>query len=315
LSASSVSARCRLVASRLDNDSRKRTSSSLKCLGSLEGTDGGATGEQRHREPAGQAGVEVGPGHDEAPFAAVVGDDHRPALREQEARGGVGAVGHAIAELFAFDQSHAAMDAELEPVRLEQQHDRQLDLQGLGRDHRHLLQQHLRIAGVDGEPAEQGQMLAETRALQRLLHARIGADVADRRHHQRQAMVLQRTERDLDHHLGAVATPGHELHLRSHRPRHGLSPVGLAKRCVTRANAVRHQCVHRHADQLFDRIAEQERRRGICQHDDACGIGDDQCVGIGDEQGAKDAVFVEVRSEVRERGGRRGHGMRRFSPS
>ena len=174
---------------------------------------------QRHRQHAGQPCIEVGTRYGEALLAAAVGDDDRPALRQHEAGWRVGAVGHACAAPLAVDEARCAGDTEFEPVAFEQVHDRHIDLQGLGGDRGHTVQQHMRVARIDRDAAELRQMFAVARALQCLLDARIGADVANRRNDEGQAVSLQRAERNLDHHLAAVLALGHELHLRAHRPR------------------------------------------------------------------------------------------------
>ncbi|MCY1538213.1 hypothetical protein D9M68_737410 [compost metagenome] len=88
-----------------------------------------------------------------------------------------------------------------------------------------MLERHLQIACVDGQSAQPGQVLAVTGALQRLLHTRIGADVADRGHHEGQAVVLQRAERDLDHDLTTVLAFGQ--HTRPVQQIQMLGQVGL----------------------------------------------------------------------------------------
>lgn len=46
-------------------------------------------------------------------------------------------------------------------------------------------------------------------------------------------------------------------------------------------------------DELVDRVSEQGCGRGVGEHDRAAQIGNDQRIGIGREQGAKDAFLVE----------------------
>ena len=232
--------------------------------------------------------------HAEAPLGAVVGDDDGLALRDHVPGRHVGPVRHARAQPFAFDQAHAARHAELEAVRLEQEHHRHFHLQGLRGHLRHLLQQRLRIARIGCQPRDVGEAFAVAGALQRLLHARIGRDVADRRHDERQPVALQRAQCDLDHHLGPVLAPGHQLHAGSHRPRTRIAAVRIAERAMAGPHAVGHERIDVHPDELVGGVAQRAGGGRIREHDRAARIGHDERVGRGKEQRAKDAAFVEV---------------------
>ena len=113
--------------------------------------------------------------------------------------------------------------------------------------------------------------------------------------HERKAVALQRAESDLDHHLGAVPASGDEVHLRAHRPLPRVAAVGVSVGRVSGPDRVGHECIDRHGDELFGRVAEQLRRRRVGHHDPAGGVGDDQRIGIGREEGAKDRAFVDAR--------------------
>src|SRR5437868_1796223 len=96
------------------------------------------------------------------------------------------------------------------------------------RQSRRMLQQLPRIALIDGEAAELRKMFAVTRPLQSLPDTWIGIDTANGRHYERQAVILQRAERNLDHDFVAGFVLGDEVHLRSHGPRTWRATVGVA---------------------------------------------------------------------------------------
>ena len=178
-------------------------------------------------------------------------------------------------------EADTACHAEFEAVAFQQVKNRALHLQGFGRHGRHLLQQDFGVACVDGQPPHLRDELAVAGALQRLLDARIGADVADGRHHVGQPLVLQRAQRDLDLHLGAVTALGHQVHLRAHRPRTRVAAIVVAVGGMARANALGHQRLHRQAAQLLQRVAEQAACRRVGEHDAAPGIDQQQRIRIG----------------------------------
>ncbi|MNS68183.1 hypothetical protein D3C72_1014570 [compost metagenome] len=257
---------------------------------------------QRHGQCADQAGLEVSGRHGEAALFAVVRDHDGAALREHVAGLRVGPVGDAQADAFVGDQAHAAGQAELALAAVEQPHHRHLDLQRGRDDVGHLRQHHLQVARVDRQPAQLGQVFAVTRALQRLLHARVSADVADRGHHEGQALVLQRAQRDLDHHLAAVLALGDELHVGAHRARARRAAVGFAECRVARADAVGHQRFHAQAHELVGRVAEHGGGRGVGQHDAARLVDHQQRIGVGGEQRAEHAAFLDARGQAGNRG-------------
>ena len=162
-----------------------------------------------------------------------------------------------------------AGDAQLALVLLEQVDDGHVDVERRHRAHGHVIEQHLGVARVDRQPAELREVLVVVSALQRLLHARVGADVADRSDDERQPVVLQRAQRDLDHDLAAVLAPGDEFGLLAHGPGPRLSREGAAVGRVLRTNVVGYQLVDLQAHQLVDRVAEQRRRRRIGENDAA----------------------------------------------
>ncbi len=104
-----------------------------------------------------------------------------------------------------------------------------------------------------------GEMFAVPRTQHRLLDSRISADVTNRRHDERQALVLQRAQRDLDHDLAAVLALGHEFHLRPHGPGAWRARVGLAIGRMARANAVGHQDVDIQSHDLVRPVSQQQR--------------------------------------------------------
>ncbi len=117
---------------------------------------------------------------------------------------GVGPVGHGHADGVARQQTDAADQSKLQAVAVEQEEHRGIGLQCLRGNGRALVQHHLRLAFVHCQAAQLGQVLAVARVAQRLLHARIGGNVADGGHHVGLALVVQRAQRDLDHDLAAV---------------------------------------------------------------------------------------------------------------
>ncbi len=208
-----------------------------------------------------------------------------------------------FAERRLSEFARRAAGHELLAIAFEQVDHRRLHAQRLAGDARHLLDQHLGIARVDRDAAEAGQMLAVARPLQRLLDARIGPDAAYRRDHQRNSLALQRTQRDLDHHLAAVLALGHQLHLRPHRARAGSVRIGLPVGRVARPDAVGNERVHREARHLAGAIPEQRLHGRIGHHDDAALVHHQQAVGIGGEQRAEDVFGIDAGRQRRRDGG------------
>jgi hypothetical protein len=151
----------------------------------------------------------------------------------------------------------------------------------------------MRIACVDGQAPDLGHAFAVARALQCLLHARVGADAADRGHHQRRLRVLKRAEGDLDHHLAAVAASRHQIHVGAHRARAWLATIGVAILGMARAHRVGHQPIDRQAHQFVGAIGEQLARRRVGKHDDAVVVHQQQRIGIRREQRAVDRLDVQ----------------------
>ena len=269
---------------------------------------------RRHRERARQAVRTVRGGHFEACLGGVVVDQHRPAFGQHEAGRRVAPVRHQRARLLFRQEPHAAGHAQLQSAGLGQEDDRHVGLEGLGGHCGHVLQQQLRIARVHREAADLRHALRIARALERLLHARVGADIADRRHDVGQAIALQRRERDLHHHLGAVSPACHELHLRAHRPGTRVLAIGLPVGRVARPDRVRHEGLHRQARQLAHLVAEQRCGRRVGQPDDAAGVHQQQRIRIGDEERAEHCALVEPGRQF-ERGQGRGHGVRPSLPA
>jgi hypothetical protein len=246
--------------------------------------------DQRHREGADQPLLQVIGRHREALLGAVVGHRHRPSLRQHEAGRCVGAVRPAAAEAFDVEQADATGHVEFQPAGFQQEDDRRIDLQRVGRDRRHLLQQQLRVARVDCQPTHLRDELAVASALQRLPHPRVGLDAAHGRDDERLPFDLQRAERDLDHHLAAVAALRDQFHLHAHRARFRLVAVGLAVGRMARADRVRHQRLHRQAGEFAGTVAEQPLCFRVGHHDAAAAVDQQQRVRVGTEQRAIDRI-------------------------
>ena len=205
---------------------------------------------------------------------------------------GVGPVGHGHADGVAMQQTDAAGQPEVQAVAVEQEEHRGIGLQGLRGDDRPVVQHHLRLALVDRQASELGQVLAVAGAAQRLLHARVGADVADGGHHVGLAMVVQRAQRDLDHDLAAVLAPRHQFHLHAHRPRPRCLGVAAPVVGMAAADGLRHQRIDVQADEFVCGIAQQPRRRRVGAHDMTVGVDHQQRVRVGDEQRQQQRVGV-----------------------
>ena len=110
-----------------------------------------------------------------------------------------------------------------------------------------------------------------------------------------QAVLPQRAQRDLDHDLAAVTALGDQIHLRAHRTRPRVACVGFAIGSVARADAVGHQRIDRHPDQL---VASNSRattpRPGLASTMTPLRVDQQQRVGIGGEQRAEDGQVVEA---------------------
>jgi hypothetical protein len=102
----------------------------------------------------------------EALFGAVVLDDDRAPLRDDAAERCRALVRDQRADPFSGQQASAAANAELETVRFEQEHGREIDRECLRGDLGNVLQQDLGVARVDREPADLREVLAVARALQ-----------------------------------------------------------------------------------------------------------------------------------------------------
>ena len=152
----------------------------------------------------------------------------------------------------------------------------------------------MQIRHVDSVPAELRQMLGIARTLQRMLDARIRSDAADGGHDQRQPVVVERAERNFDHHLAAVAPFGDQVHLRSHRALAWVRGIALAVCSMARASRVGHQRVDRHAHQFICGVAEQLLGGRVGQHDHAALVDHQQRIGIGGEQRAEHGAIVEA---------------------
>ena len=122
-----------------------------------EDPDGAPEVGDRHRDRARQPGVEIRALHGEPALGRVVGNDHRAALGEDEAERGVGAIGDQLGDRLARQLTRHAGDAQLETARLQQIDARHIDLERLGGDLGHAVEQHLRIARVDREPPDAGR--------------------------------------------------------------------------------------------------------------------------------------------------------------
>jgi hypothetical protein len=190
-------------------------------------------------------------------------------------------------------------------VGFEQCHQRRVDLQTVGGSLAQLLDQLAGVAAVDRHAPDLGHVLAVAGPQQGLPDAWVGADAADRGHHVGQALVVQRAERDLDHHLAAVAAARHQVHLRAHRARPRVVRVGAAEGRMFGPDRIGHQRVDRQAVQFTGPVAQQPAGFGVGQHDRAAGIDQQQRVGVGLEQRPvqqRHAVDGAVRSEVGEVG-------------
>ena len=273
-----------------------------------EDADGPATIGDRDRERARQAGVEIALRHGEAPLARVVGDDDGAPLRQHESERGVRAIGDELVEPLAGHGADRAGDAKLEKVALEQVDHGDIDLQRPRRQDGHLVQQFLRVPRVDGHAAEHRQLLAVLRLAQRLLDARIGADVADGRHDEGPAAALERAQCDLDDDLRAILAPRHEIGALAHRTRPRVATEGVAIARVLRPDRLGNERLHRQPDQLVDGIAEQDRRRRIGQDDGPARVSDHEGIRIGFEQHPIEIDVLAFGKEARGGDGRGAHG-------
>ena len=192
-------------------------------------------------------------------------------------------------------------------VRLEQVDHRDIDLERLGGDRGHAGR--AAPAGRARRPRA-GRAGPDARCSARAAapaHARVGADVADRRDDSGcpwscsglSAISTTTSLPSLRLATSSVCVPIGRGRGRGRRPRGSRRGAGGSRR----ARARRPQ-----ADQLVDRVAEQRGGRGIGEHDRAGAVGDEQRVGIGERRAMRNDA---CRSATRRRAIGRGQSAAR----
>ncbi len=174
--------------------------------------------------------------------------------------------------------------------------DTRLHLERLADQGRHPAQQLVGVQRVDRNAAELDDEFVVVRALHRVLDARVRADAAHRGDHEVRVAGTQRAQSDLDHHLAAVGTPGHQFEFAAHRARFRRQRIGLAVGGVARCHPVGHQAIHRQAFERVDAVAEQGGGRRVGQHDQPLAIDQQHAVWAGVEHLPEELRVVPLRS-------------------
>ena len=112
-------------------------------------------------------------------------------------------------------------------------------------------------------------------------------DVPDRRRYEHALFGLNRAEADLDRELAAVAAQTEELQPGPHRPypRIGEEPTSMAS--VSTPEAVGHQCLDWHAQEVLARVLEEPLCLSVDNDDRAFAIDDDDRIWRGFEEASK----------------------------